>query len=173
LGSAVCRGNGGAWRRLAPMVLALLGRRVARALSGGPPRRLVVDEAALSIKAVRSSGPGGQHVNKTSSCVEARFQVDTAEWLPDEVRRRLREQQAHRINKAGELLVSVQQERSQIVNRRIAVELIQSLVDEAALEPKGRDMWTGIGEEGKQRRKEEKRHRTQVKSVRRASKEDY
>jgi protein subunit release factor B len=135
-------------------------------------RKFTVDQGALTFKAVRSSGPGGQNVNKVATCVEIRFTVLEAEWMPLEVRERMAEQQRNRINKSGELVISVQQERTQELNRRLALSMIQEMVDAATVEPKVRDMWTGIGDEGKLKRREEKRHRTQVKAARRSSSKD-
>ena len=54
---------------------------------------------------------GGQNVNKLNTKAEVRFHVLNAEWMPDEVKRRLAEQQANRINNLGELLVTSQEHR--------------------------------------------------------------
>ena len=55
--------------------------------------------------------PGGQNVNKLNTKAEVRFHVLNADWMPDEVKQRLFEQQANRINNNGELLVTSQENR--------------------------------------------------------------
>lgn len=62
----------------------------------------------LKISFTKSSGPGGQHVNKTSSKADVRFLIDTAHWMTPEVRHRLKTLYAHYINKEGELVVQSQ-----------------------------------------------------------------
>jgi len=70
----------------------------------------------LEVKYARSSGPGGQNVNKLNTKAEIRFKVSEAEWMSEEVRRRLEEQQKNRINKDGELIISSQEHRYIIYN---------------------------------------------------------
>ena len=72
----------------------------------------------LEVKYARSSGPGGQNVNKLNTKAEIRFKVSEAEWMSEEVRRRLEEQQKNRINKDGELIISSQEHRYIIYNFR-------------------------------------------------------
>ena len=56
-------------------------------------------------------GPGGQNVNKLNTKAEARFNVDSAEWLPIEVRQRLKIYQENKISKEGDLIVASQEHR--------------------------------------------------------------
>lgn len=56
-------------------------------------------------------GPGGQNVNKLNTKAEARFHIDSADWLPVEVRERLKIYQDNKISKEGELIVSSQEHR--------------------------------------------------------------
>ena len=79
----------------------------------------------LQISYVRSSGSGGQNVNKVNTQVQLRFHVLSASWLPYEVRERL--QQHNRINKAGELLVACQEHRTQTQNQQQALKKLQVL----------------------------------------------
>jgi peptidyl-tRNA hydrolase ICT1 len=65
----------------------------------------------LEFQYARSSGPGGQNVNKLNTKAEVRFHVETADWLPVEVRQRLTEYQSNKINKDGDLIVSSQEHR--------------------------------------------------------------
>lgn len=140
----------------------------------GPGHRPSLPKHAVAVKAVRASGPGGQNVNKVATCVEARIALkDCAEWFPAEALLRLEEQQAHRINKAGEIMVVASDERTQQLNRRLALQRLQDMFDAAFVEPKKREQWKGIGEEGKERRKLMKEHRRSVKDSRKISKHDY
>ena len=144
-----------------------------RACSSNSGGNLVVPEDELDWRAVRSSGPGGQNVNKASSKVEMRFMPRNAKWLPSDVRKRLEAQQRHRMNKRGELVLSSQEERSQALNRRAALRKLQEMVDQASIAPKKRAAWEGISEQSKVHRTEYKRKRSQVKQMRRVNKNDY
>jgi len=132
-----------------------------------PPNKLV-------IKAIRSSGPGGQNVNKVNTCVEIRFVVDKADWLPEDARRRLKEQQFNRMNKkSGEMILQCQEERTQTLNKKRALVKLQEIVDLALIEPKERNAWNGISEQTKQRRKDQKRYKSQQNKSGRISKDDW
>ncbi|CAM9610055.1 unnamed protein product, partial [Choristocarpus tenellus] len=111
----------------------------------------------------RSSGSGGQNVNKLSTKVEIRFSVPDADWLEDDVKERLMEQQSGRVNKNGELVVTSQEHRTQRQNRLTAVQKLTEMVKQAVVPPKERNMRTGIGKKGKAIRKAEKRFRSQVR----------
>ncbi len=92
----------------------------------------------LEFRVSRSSGPGGQHVNKTDSKVEAMLHIGNASFLSDEQRIRVQEQLAKRINKDGYLSVTCQQTRSQLTNKEIAIEKLQALVSKALIKEKPR-----------------------------------
>ncbi|EDQ87946.1 uncharacterized protein MONBRDRAFT_26602 [Monosiga brevicollis MX1] len=87
---------------------------------------------ALQIQFARSSGPGGQNVNKVNTKADVRFHVASAEWLPTEVREKLQEQQQSRINKNGELVVAVSDTRSQKKNLQLAMQRILDMCREAS-----------------------------------------
>ena len=65
----------------------------------------------LSVAFSRSSGPGGQNVNKLSTKAEIRFHVKAADWIPSEVKDRLAYYQSNKINKDGELVITSQEHR--------------------------------------------------------------
>lgn len=130
------------------------------------PKTVNIPEDRLEISFVRSSGSGGQNVNKLSTKVELRFHVVDAEWIPNEVRERLSTQQANRINKEGYLSITSQESRTQGQNRKIAVEKLKTMVLEAWPRPKIRRQRTGLSKGEKERRKDFKRKRGEVKANR-------
>ncbi|XP_028264139.1 large ribosomal subunit protein mL62 [Parambassis ranga] len=89
----------------------------------------------LTVSYSRSSGPGGQHVNKASTKAEVRFHVQTADWIPEDVRQKILEKNKTRINKAGELLVTSELSRSQQRNLADCVQKISAIIAEASEKP--------------------------------------
>ncbi|RXN05237.1 peptidyl-tRNA hydrolase mitochondrial [Labeo rohita] len=86
----------------------------------------------LKITYSRSSGPGGQHVNKVSTKAEVRFHVQTAEWIPEEVRQEILLKNKTRINKVGELIVTSEISRSQQRNLEDCLQKISEMIAEAS-----------------------------------------
>ncbi|XP_035000786.2 peptidyl-tRNA hydrolase ICT1, mitochondrial [Hippoglossus stenolepis] len=89
----------------------------------------------LTVSYSRSSGPGGQHVNKVSTKAEVRFHVKTADWIQEDVRQKIFEKNHNRINKAGELLVTSELSRSQHRNLSDCVQKISAIIAEASKKP--------------------------------------
>ncbi|XP_036405091.1 peptidyl-tRNA hydrolase ICT1, mitochondrial isoform X2 [Megalops cyprinoides] len=81
----------------------------------------------LTVTYSRSSGPGGQHVNKVNTKAEVRFHVQTADWIPAENK--------NRINKAGELLVTSEVSRSQQRNLEDCLQKINDIISKANQKP--------------------------------------
>jgi ribosome-associated protein len=96
-----------------------------------------VSEEELVEKAVRASGPGGQHVNKTSSAIELRFDV-RGSTLPDDVKERLEGLAGSRLTSEGVIVLFAQEHRSQEMNREAARERLFDLIRQAAQRPKKR-----------------------------------
>jgi ribosome-associated protein len=113
---------------------------------------------------ILGSGPGGQHVNKTASTVELRVTVSKLQ-LPPAPLARLKEQQAKRISKLGELVIQSGNHRSQLMNRQEAVSRVEKFIDEALIRPKSR-VATRPTLASKRRRLEGKKVRGSVKSQR-------
>ncbi|XP_068439912.1 large ribosomal subunit protein mL62 [Clinocottus analis] len=90
----------------------------------------------LKVSYSRSSGPGGQNVNKVSTKAEVRFHVLTADWIPEDVRQNIFEKNKNRINKAGELLVTSELSRSQHRNLSDCVQKIAAILAEASEKPR-------------------------------------
>lgn len=76
----------------------------------------------------RSSGPGGQNVNKVNTKVELRFNVDQSALLTDREKHKINQMLKNRINIAGELMVVSQSERSQLRNKELAIERFYQLI---------------------------------------------
>jgi len=85
----------------------------------------------LKFKAVRSSGPGGQHVNKTSSKVEVTFNVFESEAFTEEEKERLKERQKKRITQEGNLILSSSATRSQHKNKTKVIERLIKLIEDS------------------------------------------
>jgi ribosome-associated protein len=99
---------------------------------------VVVPPGALGLRMVRSSGPGGQNVNKVASKVELRVDLDRIEGLGPEARARLEAFTAHRRDAEGRLLVTSQRTRDQSRNLEDARDKVRQLVARALVTPKQR-----------------------------------
>lgn len=133
-------------------------------LSIGPS--IVIDERELREEFVRSSGPGGQHVNKAATAVQLRFNVAQSPSLPPEVRARLLQLAAGRINEQGELVIEAKRFRSQEQNRRDARERLAALLRQAVVRPRKRRP-SKPGRAARERRLMGKRRRSELKRQRR------
>ena len=98
-----------------------------------PTLSLTDDEVQL--RAVRASGPGGQHVNKVSTAVELRFDVRGSPSLPERVRERLERLAGSRLTSEGVLVLIAQEYRSQELNRQAALDRLTGLIRKAAEPP--------------------------------------
>lgn len=128
--------------------------------------KLIVPKDGVKFTFSRSSGKGGQNVNKVSTRATLRFHVDSANWMPLEVRERLKADNRSRISKDGEFSMSSETHRTQPRNIDDCLKRLQEIVDQACIKPKERKQWRGLGKETKNRRKESKRRRSDVKNSR-------
>jgi ribosome-associated protein len=100
--------------------------------------RISLDESEIEEKFIRSSGPGGQNVNKLATAVQLRFDVRHSPSLPPAVRARLEALAGRRLTKAGVLVITAQRHRTQDRNRADAMARLLELIRRAATPPRVR-----------------------------------
>jgi len=126
-----------------------------------------LDESELEESFVRSSGPGGQNVNKLSTAVQLRFDVRRSRSLPNDVAIRLMGIAGSRMTKDGVLVLIAQNQRTQERNRADARERLIAMIKEAAVRPIPRRA-TKPSKSQKRERLEGKKRRSGVKELRRS-----
>ncbi len=130
--------------------------------------RLVVPGREIRLKAVRASGPGGQHVNRTASKVELRWNLATSSAPSDADRAWLAQRLATRLTNDGELVLTVETERDQHRNVEEAIRRFVRLVEQALRRPRPRKA-TRPTTASRERRLATKRRTAVRKKDRRAS----
>jgi ribosome-associated protein len=126
---------------------------------------LTIDPAEIEESFVRAAGPGGQHVNTTSSAVQLRFDVRHSPSLPYDVRQRLEALAGRRLTRDGVLVLMEQGERSQKRNREEVLARLVALVRAAARPPTPRKK-TRPPRSSKLRRLDDKKKHGTLKSLR-------
>ncbi len=134
--------------------------------------RIKIDDALsipvgeLEFRASRSSGPGGQHVNKVNSRITLRFDVAGSPGLTDTQKRRIAGMLGPRMTRRGVLQLHCQTRRSQVANRRELIERFALLL-RGALRKKTPRRKTGPSARVREARIRQKHHRSKVKQTRR------
>ncbi|XP_017653207.1 peptidyl-tRNA hydrolase ICT1, mitochondrial isoform X2 [Nannospalax galili] len=130
-----------AWglRRAGASVLLLSARGGCRALHKQDHAKqgsnaIPVDR--LTISYCRSSGPGGQNVNKVNSKAEVRFHLASADWIAEPVRQKIALKHKNKINKSGELVLTSESSRYQLRNLAECLQKIRDMIAEASQVPK-------------------------------------
>jgi ribosome-associated protein len=125
-----------------------------------------LDDSEIEESFVRSSGPGGQNVNKLSTAVQLRFDVRRSPSLPNDVAIRLMRLAGKRMTKDGVLVLVAQSHRTQERNRADAMERLVALIQEAAVRPTPRRA-TKPTKASREKRLEGKKVRSAIKGMRR------
>ncbi|WMI69293.1 alternative ribosome rescue aminoacyl-tRNA hydrolase ArfB [Mangrovimonas sp. YM274] len=119
----------------------------------------------LTFKAVRSSGSGGQHVNKVATKVELFFDVMASKVLEEDEKQRVLEALSNRVNKGQVLLLYSDDSRSQFKNKNLVIQKFLNLIEEA-LEAQKERVPTKIPKGVKKKRLQDKRKQSEKKSFR-------
>ncbi len=120
----------------------------------------------LEFRFVRSSGPGGQNVNKVATAVQLRFRLSGKTGLSEQTKQRIREQEKARINSQGFLILDARRFRTQERNRQDALDRLEAIIKRASARPKPR-VKTSPSLKSRLARLESKRRQGQKKAARR------
>ena len=126
---------------------------------------IAIADAELQMTAIRAQGPGGQNVNKVSSAIQLRFDVNASSSLPEETKTRLLQLADRRISKDGIVTIKAQRFRSQDKNKDAAIERLRDLILRATVKQKARRP-TKPSKRVKEKRLEDKSRRARLKQSR-------
>lgn len=128
-------------------------------------RSISLDEGEIEETFIRASGPGGQHVNKTSSAVQLRFDLRHTKSLPEDVVAKLSQLAGSRLTKDGIIVITADSHRSQRMNRDDALARLVELIRSATVRQKARRP-TRPTRSSKEKRLDSKSRRASVKAGR-------
>jgi ribosome-associated protein len=127
---------------------------------------IAIGEDEVQVRAVRASGPGGQHVNKVSTAIELRFDVRGSPSLPERVKQRLAHLAGSRLTLEGVLVLVAQEHRSQEMNRQAALDRLVAMVRKAAEPPPPPRKKTKPSRAARKKRVDAKTRRGGIKALR-------
>jgi len=134
-------------------------------LSFSPKEQNSIPEGEIEFQFSRSSGKGGQNVNKVETKVEIHWNINNSKAFSDEEKEKIKKSLANRINKKGNLIVVSEEERSQLENRRFALEKLKEMI-KGALKPEEERIPTKPSKTIKERRLKEKKITSEKKKSR-------
>lgn len=124
-------------------------------------------KAELDFRTSRSSGSGGQHVNKVATRMELLFDVDGSQFLNDAQKQRIKRKLHNRITKEGVLQLDCSETRSQHRNKQLVISQFEQLIREALRPPKRRKKVPRSRQANPKKRLEAKRRKSEKKEMRR------
>jgi len=135
-------------------------------------RDISIDEKEIEVDFVRSSGPGGQNINKVSTAVQLRFNIKQSLSLPVDVKKRLADLAGSRLSEKGEIIIEAKRFRTQTKNREDALQRLVVLIKQAAQKPKVRQK-TKPSVSASAARVFDKKKRGAIKKIRNYNPEDW
>lgn len=126
---------------------------------------LIIPDHELEITTSRSGGPGGQHVNKSDTRVSVRWNIKKTSVLSDKQKERVLEKLKTQVTSDGDVIISNSASRSQLQNKKKALELLTEKIKKALVIPKKR-MKTKISKHVKESRLQKKKHKSMIKKMR-------
>ncbi|MFA5806039.1 MAG: alternative ribosome rescue aminoacyl-tRNA hydrolase ArfB [Melioribacteraceae bacterium] len=131
-------------------------------------KNISIKESELSFKFIRSSGPGGQNVNKVATAVQLRFDITSSKLLIEEVKTRLKSIAGRKVTKDGILIIEANRHRTQEKNRQDAIARLIVLIDKS-FQRRKRRIKTNPSTASNQKRIEVKKRLSEKKKMRKYS----
>lgn len=131
-------------------------------------KNIEIKENELKFDFIRSSGPGGQNVNKVATAVQLRFDIESSESLTEDVKARLKSIAGRKVTKDSVLIIEAKRFRTQEKNRQDAITRLIDLIDEASRKKKRR-IKTNPTVVSNQKRIEIKKRQSEKKKMRKYS----